>query len=165
MKSGCGSPRIRKRLLLAPLRLRRYPSSPFLRCNTVTVIYLGDFGALSHIQFLQLSSFRAVVRMLYNSTVKNRYSFDEPRNLSRVREYRAFCRLPLRQSRDSNSKGGASKICSPPPPFLIPDFSAPPPCRIRYPSVTFRYSVSPPPWLIIKAGQLPTIAKSGKEFP
>ena len=52
-------------------------------------------------------SFRAVVSMLYNSTIKNRYSFNEPRNLSCVREYRAFCRLPLRQSRDRNSKGGA----------------------------------------------------------
>jgi hypothetical protein len=29
-------------------------------------------------------------RMRYNSTVKNRYSFDEPRNLSCAWEYRSF---------------------------------------------------------------------------
>ncbi len=31
--------------------------------------------------------------MLHEDTVKNRYSFEESRNLSRVREYRAFQRL------------------------------------------------------------------------
>lgn len=34
-----------------------------------------------------LTSFRAVVRIPYDSTAKNRYSFDEPRNLSCAREY------------------------------------------------------------------------------
>ena len=46
-------------------------------------------------------------RMLHDSTAQIRYSFDESRNLSCVPEYKAFCRLPLRQSRDRNSKGGA----------------------------------------------------------
>ena len=31
--------------------------------------------------------------MLYDSNVKNRYSFDEPRNFSCVQDYRAFLRI------------------------------------------------------------------------